>query len=216
MKMIVGICMLLCFAMVNPVYAEDLEFVKEGFYLGALFAYNQMSGDFDDKAAYTNEEGTWIYDAPEIDNGMGFGVVLGHRSKLGAAELGYQRTVHDTNSGFAAFGESEAVYNVIDLNFKLDVLAQDKLKPYLLLGFGVPWIDIEDASTDGVSYDDITYVGFNVNAGAGAAYYFHPQWAIMGGVIYRWNWFNEVEDGRIDDHILEKALGFTFGIAYTF
>jgi hypothetical protein len=48
------------------------------------------------------------------------------------------------------------------------------------------------------------------------AYYFHPQWAITGGVIHRWNWFGSVEGGSVDDSLLEKALGFTLGIAYTF
>lgn len=214
MKVIAGIYLMLCFTMATPVKADDSEYVKNGLYLGVLFAYNGMSGDFDDSVFYTN--GSTVYDVPDVDDGMGFGLILGTRTSKGALELGYQRTSHDTNSSFVDIGKSTAYYNVIDLNFKFDVFAQKQLKPYFLVGLGIPWLTIEDSQTNGVTYEDETFVGFDLNLGAGMAYYFHPQWAITGGVIYRWNWFGSVDGESIDNSLLEKALGLTVGITYTF
>jgi opacity protein-like surface antigen len=151
-----------------------------------------------------------------VDAGTGFGIILGARGTRGAVELSYQRSSHDTSSFFTVPGESTATYNVIDLNAKIDVFAQDQLRPYVLLGFGFPWLTIEESATDGFSYYDETFHGFAFNVGAGAAYYLHPQWALTGGLIYRWSWFWSVEDYDIDDDLSANTLGLTFGITYTF
>jgi len=58
--------------------------------------------------------------------------------------------------------------------------------------------------------------GFASNVGAGVAYYLHPQWALTGGPVYRWNRFSSVEGNDFDNALSEKAFGLTFGITYTF
>ncbi|MBN2019632.1 MAG: porin family protein [Sedimentisphaerales bacterium] len=220
-KVIASICLILCVTVVSSVQAEDQTSdsgftVKQGFYIGAMYVNNSMSGDFDDTVFYTS--GSKVYDVPDVDNGTGFGIVLGARGKDGAFELSYQRTNHDTSSSFVDIGDSEATYNIIDLNFKFDVFARDRLRPYLLIGFGFPWLTIEDSmyDDDDGSYDDETFTGISFNLGAGLAYYLDPQWAITGGIIYRWNRFSSVEGKSLDDTLSEKALNLTFGVAYTF
>lgn len=214
-KVVIGICVAWGLNVSRPAAAEeDSDAVKNGFYLGAMFAYNNMSGDFDDSTYFVSYSDA--YDVPDVDSGSGFAVVGGCRADRFAFELGYQRTSHDTSSSFSDMAESDASYSVIDLNFKIDVLAKSKLRPYVLFGFGIPWLTIEDGSTDGESYEDETFVGFCLNAGAGVAYYFRPQWAVTGGLIYRWNWFSSVEGESLDDSLSESALGFTVGVAYTF
>jgi hypothetical protein len=185
-----------------------------------MLVYNNMSGDFDDTRYLVSSSGA--YDVPDVQGGTGFGIVAGWRESRGALEFGYQRSNHNTFSSFGDIGESEASYNVIDMNFKMDVfqkidvLAQNRLKPYILLGLGLPWLTIKDSMTEGGSLEDETFWGFALNMGAGMAYYFHPQWAVTGGVIYRWNWFGSVEGTELANSLSESALGFTVGVAYTF
>jgi opacity protein-like surface antigen len=217
----VRICLVWCLIAVSSVHAgdtdEDSNYVKDGFYLGAMFLNNSMSGEFDDSSFLITS--TELFDAPDIDDSTGFGVVAGFRRDKISFEIDYQRSVHDTSSSFLFFGtagKSEAAYNVIDLNLKVDVFARKQLRPYVLIGMGFPWITIEDSATDGFSVYDETFTGIALNTGGGMAYYFHPRWAITAGAVYRWNWFSRVEDVKIDDYLLEEVLCLTVGFAYTF
>lgn len=209
---------LLVFFMTSTAYAQedtqDEIYVKEGTYLGLYLTQNNMSGDFDDSTLFAAPGE--ILDVPDVDDGSGFGIVLGGRTPKGALEIGYQRSKHDVSG--VLYGEGEATYNVIDFNFKIDVLKREKIRPYVLLGFGIPWLTIEDDLYNIVtgSSEDATFTGFALNAGAGVGYYFRPQWAVTGGVIYRWNWFSSAEGGSLDDSLSEKAFCFNIGIAYTF
>lgn len=218
-KAAVVLCLMLCLVAASPARAEEFEGVKDGYYLGALFAYNGMSGDFEDLGLIFEEgdlddetvDGDVVF-VPDVDNGAGFGVVLGRRFDKLSFELGYQRTAHDT-----FFDDSDAAYNVVDLNVKIDVFAADRLRPYVLLGGGFSWLTIEDNTLEpDDTLDDTDFSGFCLNAGVGVAYYFDPQWALLAGLIHRWNWFTHVDDGRLDPDIEERALGFTVGLAYTF
>ncbi len=215
MKIVAAICMIWCLVSVNSVNAEDYsEYVKEGSYIGLSFVYNGMSGDFDDTMAFT--DGTTIWSVPDMDHGMGFGIVYGVRTDIGAFELGYQRTRHDTSTTIANIGNSTAIYNVIDFNFKYDILAWKQLRPYLLVGAGVPWLKIDRSRTNGTNYEDETFYGLEGNLGAGIAYYVTPQWAITGGAIFRYNWLPTIDGGTLEKELYQKTFGLTLGIAYTF
>jgi len=207
MAIMACVCLIVTLTMVSSIHATESSDVRGGFYFGVLFVQNNMSGDFDDSGFLVSSSD--LYDVPDLGDGTGFGVVAGWRDARGAIELGYQRSMHDTRSSFVDIGDSEASYNVVDLNLKLDVfqkadfLARHRIRPYLLLGFGIPGLTIEDSATDGSSLEDETFIGFSLNAGAGVAYCFHPQWAVTGGVIHRWNWFRSVEGEDIDDSLKE-------------
>lgn len=220
MRVAVWVCVIATLATESSIRAAEQGDIKDGFYLGFSFIHNSMSGDFDDTIFIVTD--SEAYDVPDVDSGTGFGIVAGWRRQKGAVEIGYQRTVHDTSSSFEDIGDSEASFNVVDLNLKFDIFAEadffarHRIRPYLLLGMGIPWMTIEDSASDGDSYYDETFVGFGLNAGAGIAYYFHPQWAVTGGIIHRWNWFGSVEGESLDDSLAERAFGLTVGIAYTF
>ena len=217
----IAICLLSCLAGVCPTQAEELDGVKNGFYLGAMFAYNGMSGDFDDTMYFESEDESDldVFSVPDVDSGAGFGVFFGRRYDKISFEVGYQSTFHDASSVIPGIGETDAAYNVVDLNVKIDVFAQNRLRPYILLGGGIPWLTIDDAMSDddGVTWEkDLKYVGYCLNAGVGVAYYLDPQWALTAGLIYRWNWFTHGENGRLDEDLSQRALGLTLGLAYTF
>lgn len=225
---IVGL--MLCLVPACPTRGEGSEYVKDGFYLGALFAHNSMDGDFDDTytISYRDSDRTDEFDVPDVDDGAGFGLVIGRRFDWMSLEFGYQNTTQDTYSSLwtldgeevvLLIGDSEATYQVFDLNVKIDVFARDRFRPYVLLGGGLTTLDIEDSRSEGPGLPwnkEAEYSGYCLNAGVGAAYYFHPQWAVMGGLIHRWNTFNHLKGARLDNNIHERALGFTLGLAYTF
>lgn len=231
-KAAVVVCLTLGLVAAYSTRAEGSEYVKDGFYLAGMFAYNSMSGDFDDTHVITYEEEsdrTDVFDVPDVDDGGGFGLVIGRRYDWISLEFGYQRTTQDTFSSLwtlddedevvLLIGDSEATYQVFDLNVKIDVFAQDRLRPYVLLGGGLCSLDIEDSRSEGPGQPwdkEAEYSGYCLNAGLGTAYYFHPQWAVTGGLIHRWNTFNHVKGARLANNIHERALGFTVGIAYTF
>ena len=201
---------------------QETEYVKQGPYVGVSLIQNYMSGDFDGTGFVfvpgAGNDPNLAIDVPHLDDGLGFGVVLGWRQRNRSWELGYQRTIHDTTSAFVEFGDSQAAFNVIDLNLKLDVFARNKLRPYVLIGAGIPWITIEDGQIDidNAIYHDGTYAGVCLNGGAGLAYYIKPQWAVTGGVLYRYNWFTSVEEIGLDTDLTESTVGLTLGVAYTF
>ena len=213
--LIIIVLNLFVFVVTSSVDAQGSEYVKEGTYLGVYLTNNQMFGDFDNTISYYAPGE--ILEVPYVDDGTGFGILLGARSSRGALELGFQRTRHDTIS-ILNMGESEASYSLIDMNFKVDVFARNRTRPYLLFGFGFPWLTIKDGLYDvySDSLGDATFFGFALNAGAGVAYYFRPQLAVTGGLIYRWNWFTSAEGSALEENILEKAFCFNIGIAYTF
>ncbi|MGE5296006.1 MAG: outer membrane beta-barrel protein [Solirubrobacterales bacterium] len=229
--MAVVVCLAWCLVAACPTRAEESEYVKNGFYVGGMFAYNWMTGDFDDRIPITYEEEedqSDVFDIPDVDDGAGFGLVVGRRYDWISLEFGYQRTVQDTYSSLwtdvggdavLLIGDSEATYEVFDLNVKIDVFAMDRLRPYVLLGGGFTTLTIEDSrSADyGETWNkDADYSGYCLNAGVGVAYYFHPQWAVTGGFIHRWNEFNHLKGDLLKHDLAERALGFTVGLAYTF
>lgn len=210
-------CLIASLVTISPVFAGDSEettIAKDGFYLGTQFVYNIMSGDFDDSTYFRSSD--MVIDAPDVASGYGFGFVAGSRTGAGAVEFGYLRTTHDTRSSFVDIGKSTATYNVIDLNLKVDLLTQYRVRPFLEFGFGIPWMTVKNSALTPGGFEDATYVGVCLNLGGGVVYYFHPRWALTGGLLYRFNWFTSGEGRYLDSSLSEGALALTVGIAYTF
>ncbi len=221
MQAAVAICLLSTLIMVCPTRAEEFRGVKDGYYLEAMFVYNLMSGDFDDSITFesTDEADLDLFNVPDVHDGAGFGLYLGRRVDRFSFEIGYQATFHDTSTVVPGIGKADGVYNVVDLNIKVDIFAQGRLRPYLLIGGGIPWLTIENNKSpdDGVTWNkDVRFVGACLNAGVGVAYYFHPQWALTAGLIHRWNWFTHGEGAHLIGGLEERTLGLTTGLAYTF
>ncbi len=230
---------LLVLVKTSAVYAQAGGYVKDGWYLGAFATQVHMSGDFNGRGGY--DDIGEVLGVPDIDSDAGFAFVFGARGPGVALEWGYQRSDHETSplllqpvytsDGLVFFDESKASYNVIDMNFKIDVFPQKQIRPYILFGLGYSWLTIEDNLFDYTedlwsvepddedelkgTYEDTTFGAFNVNLGCGVAYYFHPQWAITTGVIYRWNRF-EPWDVFLDDALSEKTFSVNVGLTYTF
>ena len=213
-KLTLFVCTVLVLGLSANGYAADGQpTVKNGFYLGMYAAQVPVGGNFDDTRFYVS--GSTVYDVPKVEDGQGFGVVMGGRFPRMAIEMLYQRTTHDTHSSFVDIGDQTAYYNTIDFNFKFDLAWESKARPYLLIGFGIPWITIENSKYDG-DYRDETFHGLAANLGAGLAYYFTPKLCINGEAYYRWARFSNVDGDSLDDDLDSEGPIFKLGMAYTF
>ena len=215
-------CALVTVTATPSVCTGEIYKMKEGIYVGGSVLYNWMSGDFDDIGLLTEDEGSDICITPEVDDGPGFGVAVGWRRFSDAIELSYQHSVHDVDTSIFNIGDDDASYNSIDINYKLDVFqdlsyfAQRQMRPYVLIGLAIPWLTLDDVYWNGHALHDETFWGLGLNLGMGVNYYFDPQWALTGGLTYRWNWFSELGEKYIDDCLEEETLSVTMGISYTF
>jgi hypothetical protein len=190
---------------------------KEGTYLSFSYVRNSIGGDFDDTVMYqTSSE---AFNVPDADSGGGFGIGLGVTADFGGFEINYQRSSHETHTVFVDIGDQDAAFNVVDFNFRINILRKqlkDRIKPYVLLGFGIPWITIENSMTDGYSYDDETFVGISGNIGGGVIYYITPRIFANAGAFYRWSRFGSVEGVSLDDKLSGSGPSFSLGLSYTF
>lgn len=192
----------------------EVAFAPErGFYIGLHAIYNSMFGDFDDSVLLFDPNSGDVIDVPEVDDGYGLGIALGMRLENGALELCYQRTMHNTSS--VVFGDSEAAYNAVDINWRIDVLKR-RIRPYVQLGFGVPWMTINDAVYTGRDYNDATFVGLGVNVGGGASYFITSHLSANAGVGYRYNWFFNAEGTKLESGLSQHSVQAALGLAYTF
>jgi hypothetical protein len=214
-KIILCVCFVLFSTLSSYVYAEESSFsMKTGAYVALSWVHNSIGGDFDDSMFYYGTSA--LYNVPEVDSGTGFAIALGGKSEKGAIELSYQRSTHDTHTAFTDIGDQKAEYNVVDINFKIDVFAKNRIRPFILFGFGFPWLTIENNMTDGVTYSDEKFTGISGNIGVGIAFYFHPKWCLNGGLLYRWQSFSRIEGIKLDENVGGSGASYTFGIAYTF
>ena len=190
--------------------------VKEGIYLELFGVYNQVGGDFDDSSVLVSFP--TIYDIPDVDPGIGFGLALGRRYDKGAIEVSYQRSTHDTTSSFIGVGEQKGYLNTLDLNFKIDVFAKEKIRPHILLGFGFPWLTITDSQVElyGVKNKDETFSGLSGNIGFGLSQFMNPQMCVTAGVMYRYMMFTSVDGLSIEDDLSAGGLSFRLGLSFTF
>lgn len=106
----VTICLVSSLIVVCPTRAEEFGGVKDGYYLGAMFVYNQMGGDFDDSIIFESkdEADLDLFNVPDVDDGAGFGLCLGRRVDRLSFEIGYQSTFHDTSTMIPEIGKADA------------------------------------------------------------------------------------------------------------
>ncbi len=196
---------------------EDRYWVREGFYAGALLPFQGIEGDFDGDDALFETGGNEVILVPEIDPGLGFGVVVGWRTPEIAFEMTYRQTWHDTEFGSADLGD--AVLYAVDLDVKPYLSTSEPVQPFLLFGMSIPVLELEDARSDdgGTTFDrDATLSGAGFNFGGGVSLFAGERLAmhLTGG--YRLAWFFDAEGEEIDDDLDGHGFFASVGVTFTF
>ena len=209
-------CLTLGVCGVTPcVFADYAK--NDKWYAGVSFIRNSLGGDFNGQAAFVgSNEAIFV---PKVSDGQGWEILLGGRTDKLALEFGYIRSFHDaTILGVT----SSADYTIFDFNFKQHFRNEKQFQPYWLGGFNLPYLNVKNAMiTSGLSVKSTTFAGWGLNLGGGAAYYFTPQVALDGGIIYRYTKFDQARaaDGKYADlnsALESNALCFTLGVTYAF
>ncbi len=224
------VCFILLIILAPYAYAEDANLddqegtpnvtkgpfkPEDGVYVtGSWIGNNTIGGDFDNSTFYTSD--TAVYDVPEINDGQGFAVTLGHTSAPVSFEIGYLRTIHDTHTTFTDIGDQEAAFNAIDFNIKLHIIKEGRFRPYVLFGFGIPWITIENSKVENGSYSAETFRGISGNLGAGLAFYITPRIFVNAGAMYRFSSFRRVDGMSLDTNLFSSGPSYFLGLGYTF
>lgn len=216
-KIVLGLCIFILSLIGSHTCAEESEFyVKEGFYIGGALVHNSIGEDFEGNTGYRYPATGQIAVVPSVDSDLGFGLFAGYRLEKWAFELSYQRVEHDTNNIFT--GRQDSDYNVIDFNVKFDVFPQGRFRPYVLVGIGAPWLNVDNVRTDnnGATWSNSTFKGYTVNGGLGMAYYFNQRWFLNAGAIYRWQHFRDIDGLHTSVDAMGSGINFSLGVAYTF
>lgn len=218
-KIAAGVLFVMLLTQTANLWAEESDFyIQQGVYIGLSGVYNIVGDDFDGRAGYRHVNNTYLTVLPDVDSAFGFGVFTGYRLERWALEVGYQRVVHDSDTVYAGIGKGESVYQALDINVKIDVFPQERFRPFALIGGGGAWLDSDNTKMHlpSGSLADSRYEGWNVNLGAGFAYYFTPKWFLTTTAMYRWQHFKQVEDDQLSVDAMGSGMNISVGIAYTF
>jgi len=189
---------------------------KNGFYLTGAFVYQAIEGDFNGKKVLIGPDAILV---PKIDPGLGFSLGFGGRSERASFEFTYVRTVHDTNFGGL---QSEAVFNAVNLDFKIHMMLESRLQPHILLGLAFPWLEVKDLSVnaDG-DVGNASFFGIGGNFGGGFTYFLNPQLGLFATGGYRLATFLSAEgvegvSGSLDKGLNASGWFANFGVSFTF
>jgi hypothetical protein len=201
---------------------------KEGFFLGVIIPYSGISGDFTGEQALVVPDKGELFAVPDVKGSFGIGILLGgrfHRPAEFAVELSYIWSKHDI-SFLGAKGKAN--YKIVNLDYKFYVSSEKQIQPYLLLGWCIPWLVVEDGavqvySSGTSSVGDATFItafgGFNL--GGGLEYYIYPRVSLSAGVLYRFIEYNRVagvsgEDRLMKDNLKGSGVNFALAMKATF
>jgi hypothetical protein len=202
---------------VAPVFADDSmdensgDFITERTYIGVLATYASLdkNQDFDGTQEFVFYPSATTAEAdgvPSLDNGYGFGVLLGQREGAYAGEFSYIQSYHTgTFTGPPALspgtGENTAIYHVISLDFKRYFFTKLQAQPFVSLGVNYTWIDIDNASalvdfttTPGTTVREgsLSLEGIGLNLGAGLEIYMGEGFSLVGGAYERFTGYSGI------------------------
>lgn len=184
--------------------AARAELKEEGMYFSILGVENRIGGDFEGVVTGKFVDSTVFCRFPKIEDGRGFGILIGgYKGKI-AGEVYYSCSNHDTSfifsdfngNGFYDVGE-EAVYKkdgecqVIGGNIKYYFanLFRNNIRAFGEFGIFVPQITMENGAYQENSYHntaDVTFTGYGADLGLGVLIHLHPNLAVTGRAAFRY------------------------------
>ena len=160
--------------------AQDIKPSADGFYLAVSGQSLGFKGDFNGSLVLWHFEMAFFVPALKSATAAGFG--------LGYKRDGWQWEILYIGSGHRAVlpdREVDSSFHSIELDSRTFLVRDFPLKPYLLLGLSIPWLNVDSGSElYGVRYN-AAYIGFGVNLGAGLQWDIAPFLFVNAGTLYR-------------------------------
>ena len=142
---------------------------------------------------------------PKLDQGFGFGFLIGHREEAYAVELIYWQSSHNASFGPASLSSStsstvvavplvhdSAVVHSVNLDFKRYFFTEAQTQPFINLGVSFPWIVVHNGAEDlSGNFSPFSLAGLGLNLGVGIEYYLSPNFSIVAGATQRWASFDQ-------------------------
>ena len=160
--------------------AQEVKPSTDGFYLAVSGQSLGFKGDFDGSLVLWHFEMAFFVPGLQSATAAGFGI--------GYKRDGWQWELLYVGSGHRAVlldREVDASFHSIELDSRTFLVRNFPLKPFLLLGLSIPWLNVNSGSElYGVRYN-AAYIGFGVNLGGGLQWQIAPFLFVSGGVLYR-------------------------------
>jgi len=150
------------------------------FFIGGLTLRDSFSGDFNGTLVLGNSEKAFY--VPKLYPHLGFGVRFGGLGKAGLWSVSLVRSAHR-----ATFQgrESSASYHALEVSGLGYLVRKFPVRPYVLVGFDIPWASVSQGAEKGGLLSDATYLGVGIHAGGGLLAFVSPRIFLMGGAQYR-------------------------------
>lgn len=185
-----------------------------GFFVGAGYPQVEIGGDMDGESFVAGGGSAEIL--PDQDDGTGVKYLIGYYVSGGTFELSWVDTDHD---GDWLGLETDSSYRSLNMDIKLPVGAEHRLRGQVILGVGFTSVEIENGSTDGFREQDATFNGLDFRFGLGLAYELSERFILQGSLVKRYGSYDEVEgivDGDLDDDLDGDGTTLSFELLYLF
>lgn len=187
---------------------------RQGFHVAVRGHGARLWGDFDGDTALVGPDTIFI---PDADEGTGYELAVGGMKEGDAYRLTYTRIDHDGSIGGA---DADVEYRAIGLEIVHYMRANEPVQPLFSLGLVYPFVDLEDASTDGVVVGDAKLrSGFGLSLGGGVAWWLTRGLALDLRAQYVLQWFYEAEgvagdEDDVDDGVDASSYGISLGLTW--
>ncbi len=163
-----------------PLRAYEDPQADEGFCLSFKYINLSIHGDLDGKMILGNFEK--VFYIPKLGDGTGFSFSIGRKRRKSLWEVFYLKTSHNT---IFQDKTSKSYYNAIGIDGKIFLIAGSPFRPYINIGFNVPWLFVKNGAIMNGSVKNAVYIGAGLDGGGGLLVHLDPNLFISIGAVYR-------------------------------
>src|SRR5436190_16102691 len=170
---------------------------------GSVTAVPEFTFDgvtFDGASIYKQINGDEIMLLPRLESKPTIRGLVGYRVTRGSFEVGYE-SLEQSATFMGLSGDAE--FHVFNFDERIYAFTRQRIQPYGLAGFSLPWLTVKDGSFLHERMGDATYHGHGINMEAGVTVFPIPRVGVSAGYRSRMMWFDTatgVTDRRYDLH----------------
>jgi len=172
-----------------------------------------MGGDdFDGTTFYAGEDEIFL--VPNLDDATFYGVYFDFRNGYWGGGIGYSRASHDWSFAGIPADPADATSHFVDFDFRAHALPRQPIQPFLLLGFSLNGIRVEDgkARAGSDSLENLSMWGLGLNYGAGVDYYIGHRVKLTGGARWHVNGYNSISGQDLDEGLTCHGVNYYLSV----